>query len=311
MRLSSTMTEAKCNNVLGAEGLPILFIPIVDFAIFLSTALTARSHQAPGTPQTPIQVSTPAVIASTPNPSLLTPLSAHSSPLTDASTIVAALAQMKQGNAMMQNSSQSIMSDLSASPVPSFGSPVPSITPSRTPTTPVRSGVASPQSLSSVGKSPLPPLAIRQTTSPMSVAKNILHSHCPSTQQGTLSPLVKVASSPIQTGNTSGTALLAQTSKSPGRKIVTVSKLPTSEQISAILQQLHNSPQTATAELSKLISSATSSLNNGQLLNGSDSPVILSSKDHPISTQTGVLSNLTGGASVGKNSQSYLVSNGQ
>lgn len=271
------------------------------------TALTARSHKAPGTPQTPIQVSTPAsVVASTPNPTLLTPLSAQGSPLTDA-TIVAALAQMKQGNTpVMQNSSQSVLLDLNASPVSGYSSPVSSVatvTPSRTPTTPIRSSVASPQTLSSAGRSPLPPLAIRQTTSPLSVAKNILHSHCPSTQQGVLSPLVKVASSPAQAGNTSGTALLTQTSKSPGRKIVTVSKLPTPEQITAILQQLQNSPQTATAELSKLISSAANSVSSGQLLNGNDSPVV-SSKDQP-------MSNLTGGTSVGKNSQSCLVSNGQ
>ena len=273
----------------------------------LPTALTARNHKAPGTPQTPIQVSTPAtVVASTPNPTLLTPLSAQGSPLTDA-TIVAALAQMKQGNTpMMQKPSQSVMLDLNTSPISSFSSPVSSVvavSPSRTPTTPIRSSVASPQTLSSAGRSPLPPLAIRQTTSPLSAAKNILHSHCPSTQQGALSPLVKVASSPVQASNTSGTALVAQTSKSPGRKIVTVSKLPTPEQISALLQQLQSSPQTATAELSKLISSAANSVSCGQLLNGNDLPVVTSKEQ--------TMSNLTGSASVGKNSQSCLVSNGQ
>ncbi len=275
--------------------------------LLLFTALTSRNHKAPGTPQTPIQVSTPAaVVASTPNPTLLTPLSAQGSPLTDA-TIVAALAQMKQGNTpMMQKPTQSVMLDLNASPISSFSSPVSSVvavSPSRTPTTPIRSSVASPQALSSAGRSHLPPLAIRQTTSPLSVAKNILHSHCPSTQQGALSPLVKVASSPIQASNTSGTTLVPQTSKSPGRKIVTVSKLPTAEQISALLQQLQNSPQTATAELSKLISSAANSVSSSQLLNGNDLPVVVS-KDQP-------MNNLTGSASVGKNSQSCLVSNGQ
>lgn len=270
----------------------------------IPTALTARNHKAPGTPQTPIQVSTPAaIVASTPNPTLLTPLSAQGSPLADA-TIVAALAQMKQGNTpVMQKSSQSVMLDLNASPVSSFSSPVSSVgavSPSRTP---IRSSVASPQALSGAGRSPLPPLAIRQTTSPLSVAKNILHSHCPSTQQGALSPLVKVASSPVQAGNASGATLVTQTSKSPGRKIVTVSKLPTPEQISALLQQLQNSPQTATAELSKLISSAANSVSSSQLLNGNDLPVVVS-KDQP-------MSNLTGSASVGKNSQSCLVSNGQ
>lgn len=267
----------------------------------IPTALTARNHKAPGTPQTPIQVSTPAaIVASTPNPTLLTPLSAQGSPLADA-TIVAALAQMKQGNTpIMQKSSQSVMLDLNASPVSSFSSPVSSVgavSPSRTP---IRSSVTSPQALSGAGRSPLPPLAIRQTTSPLSVAKNILHSHCPSTQQGALSPLVKVASSPVQAGNAT---LVTQTSKSPGRKIVTVSKLPTPEQISALLQQLQNSPQTATAELSKLISSAANSVSSSQLLNGNDLPVVVS-KDQP-------MSNLTGSASVGKNSQSCLVSNGQ
>lgn len=244
---------------------------------------------------------------------MLTPLSAHGSPLSDA-TIAAALAQMKQSNPLMQPSSQSVVSGLNVSPVPSLGSPVTSttvITPSNTPTTPVRSGGASPHTLSGLnvsGRSPLPPLAIRQTTSPMSVAKTILHSHCPSSQQGALSPLLKVASSPVQAGNspsspgspytTSGTTHLTQASKSPGRKIVTVSKLPTSEQISVLLQQLQNSPQTATAELSKLISSAASSLSTAQF-NGSGSHAMPSN------------GNASGGVSVGKVSQSYLVSNGQ
>lgn len=259
---------------------------------------------------------------------MLTPLGAQGSPHTDA-TIAAALAQMEQGNSLMQNSSQSVVSGLTASPVSTLSSPVPTVTgivPSSTPTTPVRSGAASPQTLPGLhlpGRSPLPPLAVRQTTSPMSVAKTVLHSHCPSTQQGTLSPLLKVAASPVQAGNsvsssnssfgTSGTALLAQASKSPGRKIVTVSKLPTSEQISVILQQLQNSPQTATAELSKLISSAANSLNTGQLLNGNGSPTVSSNGNigRQTATQTGLLANLAGGASVGKGSQSHVVSNGQ
>ena len=288
--------------------------------------MTTRNLKAPGTPQTPIQVRTPvataAIASSTPNPSMLTPLSAQGSPLADAS-IVAALAQMKQGSTMMHNSSPSIVSALGASPVPSLSSPVPSvaaITPTIAPTTPIRSGAASPQTLSTTpslaARSPLPPLAIRQTPSPMSAAKTILHSHCPSGQQAAaLSPLLKVAASPVHAGNSvsSSASGVTHPSKSPGRKIVTVSKLPTSEQISVILQQLQNSPQTATAELSKLISSAASSLNTGHLLNGSGSHAMSSngSAGQPTATQAGLLTNLSGGASGAKTSQSFLVSNGQ
>ena len=300
--------------------------------VILSAALTARNHKAPGTPQTPIHISNPsasaAMSSSTPNPSMLTPLSGSGSPLTDA-TIAAALAHMKHSNPLVQNSSQPVVPALSASPVHSLSSPVPSIaalTPFNTPSTPVRSSTASPQTLSGLsvsGRSPLPPLAIRQTTSPISVAKTILHSHCPSAQQGALSPLLKVAASPVQGGSsvslpgsttsTSGTAHLTQASKSPGRKIVTVSKLPTSEQISVILQQLQNSTQTTTVELSKLISSAASSLNTAQVLNGGRSHAMSSngSTTQPTSTQAGQLTNLTSGASVGNSSQSYMVSNGQ
>lgn len=219
---------------------------------------------------------------------------------------MAALAQMKQDSPVMQNSYQSAVLNLNASPVSSFSGPLSSVTavtPSLIPATPVRSSVTSPQTLCNVRTSPLPRPSIRQTST---VAKNLLHSHCPSTRQGTRSPLVKVASSPVPISNTSGPALLtqAQASKSPGRKIVTVSKLPTSEQISALLQQLHNSPQTA---LSKLISSAANSLTSGQLVNGSDLPVV-PTKDQPLST---LPSSSAGGASVGKSSLSCLVSNGQ
>ena len=212
----------------------------------------------------------------------------------------------------MQNSpQQSVVSGLTASPVPSLGSPVPSvttITPGNTPTTPGHSGIASPQTTSLPGRSPLPPLAVRQTTSPMSVAKSILHGYCPSTQQGALSPLLKVASSPVQTGS-SGAVGSAHVTKSPGRKIVTVSKLPTSEQISVILQQLQNSPHTATAELSKIISSATNSLNSGQVINGSGG--VNGNASQPTSAHNALLSNLTSGGSVEKTSQSCLVTNGQ
>ena len=279
--------------------------------------LTARNPKPPGTPQTPIQVGIPvaatvAIASSTPNPSMLTPLSTNSSPLSDA-TIVAALAQMKQGTSSMPNSpQQSVVSGLTATPVPCLGSPVPTvttITPGSTPTTPGHAGIASPQTTSIPGRSPLPPLAVRQTTSPMSVAKSILHGYCPSTQQGALSPLLKVASSPVQSGNSGAVGPTAHVTKSPGRKIVTVSKLPTSEQISVILQQLQNSPHTATAELSKIISSATNSLNSGQVINGSGG--VNGNASQPTSAHNALLSSLTSGGSVEKTSQSCLVTNGQ
>ena len=290
--------------------------------------LTTRNFHAPSTPQTPVQVHTPiattatCIASSTPNPSMLTPLSVQGSPLADA-TIAMALAQMKQGSAQVQNS-PSVVPSLNASPVLSLVTPVPSIpavTPSTAPTTPVRCSTALSQTLlnSSInGKSPLPPLVIRQTSSPMSAAKTILHSHCPYAQQAALSPLLKVAASPVQAGNSLTLAATemsppVQISKSPSRKIVTVSKLPTSEQISVFLQQLQNSPQSATAELSKLISSAASSLNSGQLLNGSGSHSTSSigTASQPTSTQAGLLTNLSSGTAAGKTSQSFLVSNGQ
>ena len=298
----------------------------IVYIFFFFTVLTTRNLHAPSTPQTPVQVHTPVAIAaiasSTPNPSILTPLSAQDSPLADA-TVAAALAQMKHSGSMMQNS-PSVVSSVNASPVQSLGSPVSSITAvtsTTAPATPVRSVTNSPHTLPNPGlngKSPLPPLAIRQTSSPMSAAKTILHSHCPSGQQAALSPLLKVATSPAQAGNSlssavTGTSHPIQISQSPGRKIVTVSKLPTSEQISVFLQQLQNSPHTATTELSKLISSAASSLNSGQLLNGSGSHSLpsIGTVGQPTSTQAGLLTNLSSGTPVGKTSQSFLASNGQ
>ena len=289
-----------------------LYLLCGDVGLCVLTELTARNPKPPGTPQTPIQVATPmaatpAIASSTPNPSLLTPLGAHDSPLSDAA-IAAALAQMKHGTPLMQNSSQqSVMSGLTASPVPSLASPVPSLgspvpnLAAITPTTPHRSGIASPQTTTLPGRSPLPPLAA--APSPMSAAKSILHGYCPSTQQGALSPLLKVAASPVHAGSSGATA---QLTKSPGRKIVTVSKLPTTEQISVILQQLQNSPHTATAELSKFISSAANSLSSGQLINGNGSSN--GSAGQPTSAHTALL---TGGSSIDKNSQSCLVTNGQ
>ena len=94
------------------------------------------------------------------------------------------------------------------------------------------------------------------TSSPIASAKVQLHSHCPT--QGTLSPLVKAAVSPASvtpiapapTGQSSsvyGTPTQQsspQSSKSPGPKIVTVSKLPsTSEQLYSLMQQLQQNIQ--------------------------------------------------------------------
>lgn len=90
------------------------------------------------------------------------------------------------------------------------------------------------------------------TTSPASKAKLQLHSHCPT--QGALSPLVKPVTSvtPIApaTASPSGYSVplqqgSPQMSKSPGPKIVTVSKLPpnANEQLNSLLQQLQQNMQ--------------------------------------------------------------------
>ena len=109
------------------------------------------------------------------------------------------------------------------------------------------------------------------TTSPASKAKLQLHSHCP-TQGSALSPLVKPATSvtPIApaTASPSGYSVplqqgSPQMSKSPGPKIVTVSKLPlnANEQLNSLLQQLQQNMQHS--PLLKQLSASPTALSNG------------------------------------------------
>lgn len=111
------------------------------------------------------------------------------------------------------------------------------------------------------------------------LAKSVLHSHCPSSQQAPVSPLVKsstgsiVPQSPALMSNDGrrvkdasspvsghGSPLTAQS-----HKVVTVSKLPSPEQLTSLLQQLQQN-----SSLSRLISTAANSVVSRQLFNGSN-----------------------------------------
>lgn len=89
-----------------------------------------------------------------------------------------------------------------------------------------------------------PPVVARPVTqSPLSAAKSQLHNHCPTTTQNVPSPLLKSAtgythSPSLSLSTTLHTASPQVVSKSPGPKIVTVSKLNTPELTAALLQLL-------------------------------------------------------------------------
>ena len=106
------------------------------------------------------------------------------------------------------------------------------------------------------------------TTSPTPKAKLQLHSHCPT--QGTLSPLVKQNMTPIAPATASPSAYSVplqqgspQTSKSPGPKIVTVSKLPlnANDQLTSLLQQLQQNMQHS--PLLRQLSASPGAISNG------------------------------------------------
>ena len=232
--------------------------------------------------QTPTLIATPGgsvnaspSLTSTPTANLsplLTPLGIpglQGSPVSN-SQIAAALANVKQVTSALQNSPRAISAQLSSSPVANVSSPVrPSLA---TLQSKVATGSSSPSAL--VNKFNLRPAksptstVLKQTSpshSPMSAAKTALHTHCPSQLQ--MSPLIK-SSIPSATSSSTPTASSSPsvaTSKSPAPKIVTVSKLPTAEQLTSILQQLQQN-----GALSKLLSSAPPSTGSErQVANGS------------------------------------------
>ena len=152
------------------------------------------------------------------------------------------------------------------------------------------------------------------TSSPISSAKAQLHSHCPT--QGTLSPLVKAAVSPASvtpiapapTGSNSSVystpiqQSLPQLSKSPGPKIVTVSKLPsTSEQLNSLLQQLQqNIQQNSLLKQLPLVSSA----KTDQLPGETGSGLTVQASQDGLTSQTGQTGiGFTGQAGLGLASQ--------
>ena len=93
------------------------------------------------------------------------------------------------------------------------------------------------------GRNPGPVVGRPTSQSPISAAKSQLHNHCPTATQSVPSPLLKTATGYSQAPSMSlSTTLLTASpqvvSKSPGPKIVTVSKLNTPELTAALLQLL-------------------------------------------------------------------------
>ena len=127
------------------------------------------------------------------------------------------------------------------------------------------------------------PIKPASNGSPVLSAKALLHSTCPSAQQAPVSPLVK--SSAVSVGTQSPSTLskdarMLSTNPTSARgspstplgsqshKVVTVSKLPSPEQLTSLLQQLQQN-----SSLSKLISTAANTVVSRQLFNGGASSI--------------------------------------
>ena len=163
----------------------------------------------------------------------------------------------------------------------------PALKPSSPVIVPANVGGSSPRAVnalvSSMMRSAKVPIKPASNGSPVLSAKAMLHSTCPSAQQAPVSPLVKSSAGSIGTQSlstlsndarklsTNPTSARGSPSTSLGsqaHKVVTVSKLPSPEQLTSLLQQLQQN-----SSLSKLISTAANTVVSRQLFNGGASSI--------------------------------------
>ena len=181
--------------------------------------------------------------------------------------IAAAIAQVKQVSA-------AVLQSQAGSPGPTVGLQSPGRLMS-SPGTPQVS-VPSPRSVTALvtnalrgGKpSSVTARPLNFNPSPIAPAKSQLHSHCPSL--GNVSPLTK-STTGLPSAAPQGAS--SQMSKSPGPKIVTVSKLPVStanlEHLSNLLQALQQNSNLL-RQLPQNLVSAAASMTNGVLMQGAE-----------------------------------------